>query len=1473
MASYQLTNLIKSLHNLQILTSQFEVELFRNMQQKSIQLTFDGQQSEIWLNDSEKIRSQDYEYQDTIQRVIDTLKYFLNILNLDLDPIQRSSSQEEKISTILSRQIMIRNLDTHHTVINILREANYILKQIKKIGEQDKLILDLFRSCYQFLYFFISSDNLQNKSILTPSLDFFINNLDLADVGQCKLIYELFHDNIQLIQTELDEKLVKKFLKQIENKRYHTRYLDFIWLTLEHTEDLSIYDKKIIEQLLYLSPEYLEENKPISILNLWRNDNQLSELLGDKQKFMTLLKFYEIETMKNPNKIFNFQKYQEELKTKSNNLEFRNIQKDQKIKKSLLNLQKSSIFDKLKKNKQNLEEKVTEEDKEEEKNNESEKKDEQLTDYEKLILESDFTNLFDEYLFYQICYIFPILDMVASGSYSYEITKLMNPLYIYIKKFKDSFKKTPTNKFIENKYILESLIYIKQNSELKLEYKDQSIEDDLETLYLKFSPKNQQIRVKFNSPMAEMLMLQPKGQGNWREIILNIITSKYIKKQLWDEQQELINIILGITEYNQIVKLLTNLMQFVVDTVESQASQDSMNYEKSGQDEVLKNVVVVLRKIIVNCKNADLSQLRKESQIDQKRDLQKKVTISVNRKEDQNLKNHKGYMLLEQADFEKKNQRQLFLTIYLESGIVKMLIQNLCIFDISDQLFLEHIRLANVLLEEGDINIQNVFYDYFINVSASENLFQKIKKYIDAEIQYITKQKNFNQLLDKSVEKLLKQSINGEENIDEDITHIIKFIQLLTEGHNTKLQNYIRVQENSRNSYNILEQLLSLAEILYENLSEQNYHIFMQVFDTIAELIQGPCQENQDYLSDSQFIQICSKILQTSIDIHNVGTKVSPSNNFNSQRKNTGNRFRQLFQQNSTSHQNNALNQQNNQNLNQTQNQNSNQNQQQQLNFTPTKLDIYKKHSKQIFKIRYKYLNSDDSLRLLDIKEVQQQNQIEPITYEMIQVQKWVENINQEFSKKIGEVLLKQEQSFEPWMIRRLQNKMLICLESLTEGNQDDQIIKKLSKQVTFKLLLENLRFVYDQYIQMFRPILSQYRRIKYTQELYKHHTFHLKRPKYTSEFVITNGFKLYGLIKMYTDSANNQDSSHAVIQTIEFSSLDQKNQQNYFYALQFFSKFTGYVEIFNGSQIFKVYFPKPPYCTQSNQEYREDFENKVDRSSTKTKLTSFLESSQDMIDLMKFQQNIKEIKVGQYRIVGIIVWFLAKRVTLLRYFLFSLVLLLIIQYLFSIIAYLAFHQDFIAEDDLGQMVSGCTDLISCWSIMFDSTFKYDGGFVGLFSWDAIQYIESDFVIDWKAIYDFLYNFIILVLVLEMLSGIIIDTFGELRSENEEKEKDRKNYCFICGLNRRDLDHLSAKQSFNEHTSIKHNMWNYLYYIAYIKDKPSTNYTGIETYVAECLKNNDISWFPIDENEENEDQPILEEIQNFSSQIDQMGEK
>lgn len=47
------------------------------------------------------------------------------------------------------------------------------------------------------------------------------------------------------------------------------------------------------------------------------------------------------------------------------------------------------------------------------------------------------------------------------------------------------------------------------------------------------------------------------------------------------------------------------------------------------------------------------------------------------------------------------------------------------------------------------------------------------------------------------------------------------------------------------------------------------------------------------------------------------------------------------------------------------------------------------------------------------------------------------------------------------------------------------------------------------------------------------------------------------------------------------------------------------------------------------------------------------------------------------------------------------------------------------------------------------------------------------------------------------------------------------------------------------HITQRHNIWNYLFYIAYIKDKCSTEFSGIESYVYKKFKDNDISWFPI----------------------------
>lgn len=56
---------------------------------------------------------------------------------------------------------------------------------------------------------------------------------------------------------------------------------------------------------------------------------------------------------------------------------------------------------------------------------------------------------------------------------------------------------------------------------------------------------------------------------------------------------------------------------------------------------------------------------------------------------------------------------------------------------------------------------------------------------------------------------------------------------------------------------------------------------------------------------------------------------------------------------------------------------------------------------------------------------------------------------------------------------------------------------------------------------------------------------------------------------------------------------------------------------------------------------------------------------------------------------------------------------------------------------------------------------------------------ESLFVA--RVIYDLLFFFIVIIIILNLIFGVIIDTFADLRSEKQQKEEILKNTCFICG--------------------------------------------------------------------------------------------
>uniref|UniRef100_A0A803YFQ8 Inositol 1,4,5-trisphosphate receptor n=1 Tax=Meleagris gallopavo TaxID=9103 RepID=A0A803YFQ8_MELGA len=200
------------------------------------------------------------------------------------------------------------------------------------------------------------------------------------------------------------------------------------------------------------------------------------------------------------------------------------------------------------------------------------------------------------------------------------------------------------------------------------------------------------------------------------------------------------------------------------------------------------------------------------------------------------------------------------------------------------------------------------------------------------------------------------------------------------------------------------------------------------------------------------------------------------------------------------------------------------------------------------------------------------------------------------------------------------------------------------------------------------------------------------------------------------------------------------------------------------------------------------------------------------------------------------------------RSIILTAVLALILVYLFSIIGFLFLKDDFIMEVDrlkIRTPVAGiaflikicfqseeeedgiertCDTLLMCIVTVLNQGLRNGGG-VG----DVLRKPSKDEpLFAARVVYDLLFYFIVIIIVLNLIFGVIIDTFADLRSEKQKKEEILKTTCFICGLERDKFDNKTV--SFEEHIKSEHNMWHYLYFIVLVKVKDPTEYTGPESY-------------------------------------------
>ncbi|VDK72063.1 unnamed protein product [Litomosoides sigmodontis] len=159
--------------------------------------------------------------------------------------------------------------------------------------------------------------------------------------------------------------------------------------------------------------------------------------------------------------------------------------------------------------------------------------------------------------------------------------------------------------------------------------------------------------------------------------------------------------------------------------------------------------------------------------------------------------------------------------------------------------------------------------------------------------------------------------------------------------------------------------------------------------------------------------------------------------------------------------------------------------------------------------------------------------------------------------------------------------------------------------------------------------------------------------------------------------------------------------------------------------------------------------------------------------------------------------------------------------------------------DDKSRLkVWSCQTLLMCILTTLNWGLRNGGG-IGDVLRDVAPHEESFLS---RIVYDLTFFIVIIVIVLNLVFGVIIDTFGDLRAERNEKVDQLRNNCFICGLGRGRFDNKIV--TFEEHRKNEHNLYHYLYFIVWLQVKDETELTGPESYVANCIKEHKSDWFP-----------------------------
>ena len=209
-----------------------------------------------------------------------------------------------------------------------------------------------------------------------------------------------------------------------------------------------------------------------------------------------------------------------------------------------------------------------------------------------------------------------------------------------------------------------------------------------------------------------------------------------------------------------------------------------------------------------------------------------------------------------------------------------------------------------------------------------------------------------------------------------------------------------------------------------------------------------------------------------------------------------------------------------------------------------------------------------------------------------------------------------------------------------------------------------------------------------------------------------------------------------------------------------------------------------------------------------------------------------------------------------------AFLLLVLIVYFYSNLGFFFFNSHFEADIENDIKDNYCLCLSFCFLTNFNAGIRARGGAADQMIRISFERHTKSYI--YRLFYDISYFLICIIIMIDLTFGIILGTFSKKREEELKHDNDKINHCFICHITREIIE--KKRENFNIHTEQKHNMWNYVEYMLYLKFSDWHELSTFNSFAKVNLEKKNVCFLPSYQDNFDEEEIIKENIKDESDE-------